>query len=300
MYRKLGLTSFILFIDIESGYNKLARLLFGLLVTLFFLVLTLSAQPFRHASDHGLAAGAHFMLALSFVSGVALKLCDPTLPATQLHDDIDCYSLVGVVHSDVKIALLLLGASIAVFVSSVAVIFWQVISAARRMPTLRLRATDLEPDLSLPEDKDFHLFISHAWATGQDQTHTIVRQLQLLMPGIQIWLDADRLNDVSRLAESVRSSLAVTVFLSRGYFSSVNCRKELYAALDARLPLILVHEADEGKGGASLSAMKEECRKHCETWHGSSSVNPGDEVCQQVLGRDPISWVRTSAFQAIA
>ena len=304
--RRLSLTSFILFVDTEEGSDKLARLIFGSLLCVLFLALTLLAQPYRHHVDNGLACLAQLLLVCCFVSSIALKLCDPTLPATQLHDDIDCYSLVGVVHSDLKIALLLLGASIAVFVSSVAVIFWQVISAARRMPTLRLRATDLEPDLSLPEDKDFHLFISHAWATGQDQTHTIVRQLQLLMPGIQIWLDADRLNDVSRLAESVRSSLAVTVFLSRGYFSSVNCRKELYAALDARLPLILVHEADEGKGGAPISELKRECVEHCGDRLGGGggrvcdADGSGERVCDAVFRSTPIAWVRVRSFQLVS
>jgi hypothetical protein len=34
------------------------------------------------------------------------------------------------------------------------------------------------------------LQVSHTWSSGQDQAHTIVRQLQLLMPTIQIWLGA--------------------------------------------------------------------------------------------------------------
>ena len=43
----------------------------------------------------------------------------------------------------------------------------------------------------------------------------------------------DCLDDVSKLEESVQDSAAVIVFLSKGYFRSKNCRRELYAALQA-------------------------------------------------------------------
>jgi hypothetical protein len=60
--------------------------------------------------------------------------------------------------------------------------------------------------------------------TGQDQTHAIVRQLQLKMPSIKIWLDVDNLNNLGNLEDSVGVSVAFIVFLSKGYFRSKNCR----------------------------------------------------------------------------
>jgi hypothetical protein len=36
------------------------------------------------------------------------------------------------------------------------------------------------------------------WGSGQDQTHTIVRNLKLLLPEIAIWLDVDNLENIGR------------------------------------------------------------------------------------------------------
>ena len=48
-------------------------------------------------------------------------------------------------------------------------------------------------------------------------------------------------------------------FLSKGYFRSRNCLKEIRATIVFKKPLVLVHEADPGKGGLTLDASKEEC-----------------------------------------
>ena len=53
-----------------------------------------------------------------------------------------------------------------------------------------------------------------------------MRQLQLLLPGIRIWLDMVNLQDVTKLEESVGDSAVVVVFLSKGYFASGNCRQQ--------------------------------------------------------------------------
>ena len=50
-----------------------------------------------------------------------------------------------------------------------------------------------------------------------------MRQLQLLLPGVKIWLDVDCLDDVGKLEESVQESLTAIIFCSRGYFASKNC-----------------------------------------------------------------------------
>ena len=45
---------------------------------------------------------------------------------------------------------------------------------------------------------------------------------------------------------------------------SINCRRELYAAVkNADKHIIVVHEADESKGGASLEELRKECEEHC-------------------------------------
>lgn len=56
---------------------------------------------------------------------------------------------------------------------------------------------------------NFHLFASHAWATGQDKTRLvrlIVRKLELLwLPRLVVWLDVDNLYNTDKLGMSVSS-----------------------------------------------------------------------------------------------
>ena len=53
------------------------------------------------------------------------------------------------------------------------------------------------------------------------------------------------------------------VFLSKGYFRSKNCRRELYTAIELNRSIIAVLETDEQKGGASLAQMRKECAECC-------------------------------------
>ncbi|EOD34917.1 hypothetical protein EMIHUDRAFT_460580, partial [Emiliania huxleyi CCMP1516] len=64
---------------------------------------------------------------------------------------------------------------------------------------------------SVPHDV-FHCFVSHAWASGQDQARSVKGQLQRYVQNIQVFLDVDNLEDISRLGEYVGNSSALVVF----------------------------------------------------------------------------------------
>eukprot|EP00964_Phaeocystis_antarctica_P104175 scaffold69313_cov66-Phaeocystis_antarctica.AAC.5 len=73
-------------------------------------------------------------------------------------------------------------------------------------------------------------------------------------------------------------------FLSKKYFGSRNCLKEIAASLEQGKPLVLVHEQQEDKGGGPLEVLKAECRD--------------DQMRDAVFdGRTPIAWHRISHFQ---
>ena len=78
--------------------------------------------------------------------------------------------------------------------------------------------------------------MSHVWSTGQDQCAVIKRQLQLLMPGVIIFLDVDDLQDIGNLENYVRQSGVMLFFLSKRYFSSRNCLREVRASVDFAKP----------------------------------------------------------------
>ena len=85
----------------------------------------------------------------------------------------------------------------------------------------------------------------------------------------------------------VDRTAVVLIFLSRGYFLSKNCMREVRAAVQMGKPLVLVHETNTGKGGAPLAALRAECP---------------DDVRDAVFGPPDrpapvIPWRRIESFQ---
>ena len=91
------------------------------------------------------------------------------------------------------------------------------------------------------------------WSTGQDQARALKQLLQEVLPGIHCFLDVDDLHDISRLEEYIEASQTVIVFVSRGYFQSRNCMKELVASVQQEKRIIFVCEAEVEKGAVSLT-----------------------------------------------
>ncbi len=178
--------------------------------------------------------------------------------------------------------------------ASVTMIRVRTMRRPRRGPTLEgllqksgsvyLRRSGQPPVLSLPDGKTWNVFLSHTWKTGQDQVAVIKRHLHQLLPDATVFLDVDDLDDIDRLEEHVKRSALLLVFLSKGYFLSRNCLREVRAALADGVPLILVHESAPSHGGAELQAFKSEC--------------PVD-LQGEVLGDDCllIPWIRSRKLQ---
>ena len=205
------LTNFVLFINF-GGDDQLLRLLVGLLIAFFSLTLQQQTQPFRKRSDDALSCVVELMLVLFFILGIVLKLCD-TKEA--------CSSVVGLDSAYTASVLMICMALIGVLVPIGMVVHR--LFFARRVPILRDAHTKEPPELLLGEDERYHLFLcpshltqtrtkpldpfqpripkrtipcgrrSHIWSTGQDQCAVIKRQLQLLLPGIIVFLDVDDL-----------------------------------------------------------------------------------------------------------
>jgi hypothetical protein len=203
------LTNFVLFINF-GGDAQLLRLLVGLLIAFFSLTLQQQTQPFRKWSDDALSCVVELMLVLFFILGIVLKLCDT---------DEACSSVVGIDSAYTASVLMICMALIGVLVP-IGMVVHQLFFA-RPVPILRDAHTMEPPELLLSDDERYHLFLcpsrpstsqaarsfqppiskrtipcgrrSHIWSTGQDQCAVIKRQLQLLLPGIIVFLDVDDL-----------------------------------------------------------------------------------------------------------
>ena len=58
--------------------------------------------------------------------------------------------------------------------------------------------------------------------------------------------------DIGDLEGYVRATSVMLFFLSKKYFGSRNCLREVRASLEQEKPLVLVHEQQEDKGGGPL------------------------------------------------
>ena len=77
------------------------------------------------------------------------------------------------------------------------------------------------------------------------------------------------------------------LFLSKKFFGSRNCLKEIVASIEQGKPLVLVQEQQEDKGGGPLELLKAECRD--------------DQMREAIFdGRTPIAWHRISHFQNLS
>jgi hypothetical protein len=195
--QKLVLTNFLLFVNFdESGSNKLLRLFLGQLIALSGLTVQLIAQPFRKRTDDAIASVVRLMLVLFFILGIMVKLCDTEGPNT-VHNLLDakieaskfCFTLVGVATTE-AVAWLIFCAGLLVVLVPLGM-FTQKLAFSQSIPILRNAQTMEPPVLLLGSGKRYHLFLSHVWSTGQDQCAVIKRQLQLLLPGVVIFLDVD-------------------------------------------------------------------------------------------------------------
>jgi hypothetical protein len=90
--------------------------------------------------------------------------------------------------------------------------------------------------------------------------------------------------DIGDLEGYVRATSVMLFFLSKKYFGSRNCLKEIRATLDQRKPLVLVQEQQEDKGGGPLELLKAECH----------NAKMREAIFDE---RTPIVWHRISHFQ---
>ncbi|XRB25061.1 TIR domain-containing protein [Pseudoscourfieldia marina] len=96
--------------------------------------------------------------------------------------------------------------------------------------------------------KEFHFFISHAQANGQDQVHAITRDLE--MRGIKVWRDMDQAQITwAGMKKGVEKSLVFMLFLTKGAIARTWVQMEVLHAISLKKPIILVNETDKRHGG---------------------------------------------------
>ena len=253
LLQRLIIVGFIQFIPPSLS---LIRLQLGQIVTLLYTIVLMFLQPYKRRDMDVLAVTAQISLLAFFYGAINIKL-------HALLNDAD----PGHLHLALKVTGFESATSLAVIIFafnllSIALFFLMTMyqmRVQRDTSSIRLKENSQVPELTLGSGKKFHLFLSHIWSSGQDQVATIKRQLQLLLPGIRVFLDVDDLQEIGKLEEYIEQSQCILIFLSRNYFFSTNCLRELDHALKMNKPLVLVHENDLSHGGAALETLMADC-----------------------------------------
>ena len=282
--QRLAITGFVEYMP--RDFNRLQT---GLLLTILYTLLLLYLRPYKRSDVGILAVGVQIALLGVFFgalnirlygdlsaigSGVGGSAVDPNL----------AQSITGW-YSTSQMAMWIFACNMVGMALFFGMLGYQVLTR-RDTPTIRLVDSAALPELSLGPTQRYHIFLSHVWSSGQDQAATIKRQLQLLLPGVTCFLDVDNLEDISMLEQYIDETSCVLVFLSKGYFFSKNCLRELDHALALKKPLILLHEADLSHGGADLATITAECESRGRT----AVFNAGGPI---------LTWQRIAEFQIV-
>ena len=280
-WRKLLLVGFL--VVIFPHLSTLVQLVAAFSVCLASFFLESLAAPQRREGDH------YFVQACLFALSAVFFFCIVLVVGT-LVEEVDDEGLLtessrssyemDTVHLSVALMCSILSALALAGILAVGQIRRNMQQPQFRL-TLSTHIKDDKPWLPLTDGRKWHLFLSHVWSTGQDQNAIIKRQLQLLLPGVRVFLDVDDLEDIGNLEHYIRDSINISFFCSKNYFKSYNCQKEVREAIlchkrgearfsaqapdrdskpDPHYRIILLHDENTEKCG-TLKEVQDECKR---------------------------------------
>jgi hypothetical protein len=160
--RRTILVGWVLLIDERSAF---VRLIVAVLISSAALMFTVTKRPFRNWEDQLLATSAQFMLMIVFMGASFIKAIEGVKERTDDKMPGTTFDVFGIDSSE-HIVRILLCFIAAIVVHLVGTLTYS-IAQEGRLQTMRVRSTGRPPDLTLNEDEEYHLFLSHIWATGQ-------------------------------------------------------------------------------------------------------------------------------------
>ena len=319
-WRKIFLTGCIMLIDTQEGSNKLLRLVIANIVSLLYFGILLAFHPYKNDDNYYVAFLSNFLLICCFSLGIILKLCDEDHNGEE--DGIDkipfCSRYIGLSLDSYNASILVIVLAFSMFITTTGMV---VVLAVRRVraPTVRVVSTGYAPNLELPEECKYHVYMSYANKTGQAQTRDIVRRMKDVLPGLRVRLNSSEeqillVDEEQEIEEVVAVSAVFVIFYSENYFRYKNCQRALYAAIKFKKPIVLLYKGDSE---SPVEGMIEACTSNCD---GDDS--PGSDVILQKLlySEDdiltdnstpslsttasaltrPIRWIEEGAFAAKA
>ena len=312
MARRLVLVGFL----VPFAPGSLQQLACGLMVAVIYLLLQLQARPYRRLADNYLAMTASFSLVVLLFGALLLRVGDVIEEAVLPSHVRDLLALQPVVITAALLASVVGSMLVAALVlaQQLAEERTRLVQEARAARTRRLRHRAGGSEVVMPPigDGDFHLFLSHAWGTGQDQMRVVKQRLTEMLPDVKVFLDVDDLQRrQGKGAELVARCEHFLVFCSGGFFSSPNCIRELVCAVLRGKPIIALMEPDRKHGRLTTVEAKQgllEAVARYDEWGlvdemrgwGFESLPGVDELYDAVFAAERIVWDRIGVFQDVS
>jgi hypothetical protein len=177
MIRKLILTGYLVLIP--EKYHFL-RIFLGIVCSISFLILLTLTKPYRQPLGNTFAILLQGFTTVVLVGMLGIKQCEEEgeLSCTALGINRFVFAVIIIgISGLVGLAMLLTFLKVAYEVRSV------------KMNVIIFRTSHAQPVLSLPPASYWHAFLSHTWATGQDQVGTMKSKLTVLLPDLRCFLD---------------------------------------------------------------------------------------------------------------
>jgi len=297
--------------------GSIFQLGFAIAVSLVFLFAQLRTRPYLVPTDEFLASVSSLMMVVGFTVCIIFQydsLVEAQQQAGMLSPEqkrifmVDTWSVgIAVLVSSIVSPLLAGAALILGLMKERRRLKLEKLNSANRR--LRFQHNGLEVEIPLHDSHDFHLFLSHVWATGQDQMRVIKQRLLEMCPSLRVFLDVDDLKEIGDLEGYVRRTQTVLVFCSDGYFFSKNCMRELLSSVHLKKEIITVLELDRNKGAMTKGDIKAhlvqaEIRyaqwEMLETFCERGWALPVDQMLYGALFESkPIEWNRIADFQDV-
>ncbi|KAL1495370.1 hypothetical protein AB1Y20_016745 [Prymnesium parvum] len=164
------------------------RLLFGTLIALSYFGALLVVKPYKRSDVGWIACSCQIVIVLLlYMSTYAFQLHSLHEAEDVVQQSDLSWSITGfrdIDHLSAVVIVILLG-----FLAGLLILTLYQLFASYDAAILMLVSNRQPPELVMDAGKQYHLFLSHTWSSGQDQVATIKRRLQLLLTGCRIFLE---------------------------------------------------------------------------------------------------------------
>ena len=184
--QKLIIVGFFVLEPFKPG--SFIQLMLGMSVVLVFTVVQMQVQPYRNRRDNLLATTCNVSLFSFFLGSVLFRFHELTTDFDAVSAQLTSeWASKRFTLSFELISALMIFSLLGSILMMIALECLEFL-APNHIDVFRWNLDDSQVVPPLLMAEQFHTFLSHNWATGQDQARSIKGQLSSLVPGLKVWL----------------------------------------------------------------------------------------------------------------